>query len=429
MSDAVAGKDGDFSIADGQNLKQRLRKATSRARWQAVFMVAPLGVFVLLTFILPIAQMLFRSVDDPVVSDALPQTVVALESWTDRSELPEEAVYAALAADLKFLRAGGADGEGKSLIGRLATRLNFDTSGVRSTITKTARKVKKIEAPFKEAFIKADKKWGQPDIWASIDRLGGAVNSTQFLAALDLRQDVNGDIVSQPEVRQIYVTLWLRTLWISLLVTVICVALAYPVSYLLATLPLRISNLLIICVLLPFWTSLLVRTTSWIVVLGQNGVLLEALHLIGLVGEGADRPQLIYNMTGTIVAMTHILLPFMVLPLYSVMKGISPSYMRAARSLGANPTLAFVRVYLPQTVPGLGAGCILVFILAIGYYITPALVGGQDGQLISNFIAYHMQRSLNWGLAAALGTMLLAGVMALYWLYDKIVGINNMKLG
>jgi putative spermidine/putrescine transport system permease protein len=183
-----------------------------------------------------------------------------------------------------------------------------------------------------------------------------------------------------------------------------------------------------ILVLLPFWTSLLVRTTSWIVVLGQNGVFLEVLAFLNLVDE-VNRPRLIYNMTGTIVAMTHILLPFMILPLYSVMRGISPSYMRAAQNLGATPARAFLRVYMPQTVPGLGAGCILVFILAIGYYITPALVGGEDGTMISNFIAHHMQRSLNWGLAAALGAMLLAGVMALYWVYDRIVGINNMKLG
>jgi putative spermidine/putrescine transport system permease protein len=211
-------------------------------------------------------------------------------------------------------------------------------------------------------------------------------------------------------------------------VTLLCVLLGYPLSYLLATLPQRISNLLIIMVLLPFWTSLLVRTTSWIVVLGQNGVLLEVMAWLGLVGE-TGRPQLIYNMTGTIVAMTHILLPFMILPIYSVMRGISPSYVRAARSLGATPALAFYKVYMPQTIPGVGAGSILVFILAIGYYITPALVGGQDGTLISNFIAFHMQKSLNWGFAAALGTILLVGVLGLYWLYDRVVGISNMKLG
>ncbi len=163
-------------------------------------------------------------------------------------------------------------------------------------------------------------------------------------------------------------------------------------------------------------------------VLGQNGVLLEVMAWLGLVGDDG-RPQLIYNMTGTIVAMTHILLPFMILPIYSVMRGVSPTYMRAARSLGATPALAFYRVYLPQTVPGVGAGGILVFILAMGYYITPALVGGQDGTLISNFIAFHMTKSLNWGFAAALGAIMLAGVLGLYWLYDRVVGISNMKLG
>lgn len=429
MSDAAAAGNETFSIADGQSLKQKLRKATARSRNQALLMVAPLGLFILITFIMPIGQMLFRSVDDPVVADAVPKTLAALEDWTDRSSAPGEEVFAALAEDLAFLRSGGSDGDGRAMIGKLATRLNYELAGIRSTITKTARRAEKFEPPYKEAFIEADESWGKVGPWATIERLSGRYSTLQFLAALDLQKDNQGEIVAQPPEQRIYITLWLRTLWIGSLVTAICVLLAYPVSYLLATLPLRISNLLIICVLLPFWTSLLVRTTSWIVVLGQNGVLLETLGFLGLVGEGADRPQLIYNMTGTIVAMTHILLPFMILPLYSVMKGISPSYMRAARSLGANPALAFIKVYMPQTVPGLGAGCILVFILAIGYYITPALVGGQDGQLISNFIAYHMQKSLNWGMAAALGTMLLGGVLALYWLYDRIVGINNMKLG
>ena len=114
-----------------------------------------------------------------------------------------------------------------------------------------------------------------------------------------------------------------------------------------------------------------------------------------------------YNFNGTIIVMTQILLPFMILPIYSVMKTIPPSLMKAAQNLGATPTLAFIRVYMPQTIPGIGAGCILVFIVAIGYYITPELVGGKDGRLIGNMVAYHMQRSLNWGLAAAMGTILL----------------------
>jgi putative spermidine/putrescine transport system permease protein len=138
---------------------------------------------------------------------------------------------------------------------------------------------------------------------------------------------------------------------------------------------------------------------------------------------------MIYNMTGTIIAMTHILLPFMVLPLYSVMKTIPPSYVRAAKSLGATPWTAFWRIYVPQTLPGIGAGGVLVFIISIGYYITPALVGGQSVQMISNLIAYHMQTSLNWGLAAALGSVLLVSVLILYWVYNRLVGADSLKLG
>jgi putative spermidine/putrescine transport system permease protein len=138
---------------------------------------------------------------------------------------------------------------------------------------------------------------------------------------------------------------------------------------------------------------------------------------------------MMYNTAGTIIAMTHILLPFMILPLYSVMRTIPPSYVRAARSLGATSWTAFRRIYLPQTVPGIGAGALLVFILAVGYYITPALVGGATGRLISNMIADHMSKTLNWSLAAALAALLLASVLALYWLYDRLVGIDNLKLG
>ena len=204
--------------------------------------------------------------------------------------------------------------------------------------------------------------------------------------------------------------------------------LGYPVAHLIAHAPSRRANLLLALVLVPFWTSLLVRTTAWIVLLQQQGVLNDLLVAIGLVPDGG-RLAMVYNMTGTAVAMTHVLLSFMVLPLYAVMRGIPPQQMSAAASLGAGPWQAFRRVYWPQTLPGVGAGSLLVFILAIGYYITPALVGGQSGQLISNLIAYHMQTSLNWGLAAALGGLLLACVGALHVVYDRLIGIDRMRLG
>ena len=235
-------------------------------------------------------------------------------------------------------------------------------------------------------------------------------------------------VTSRDEDERIYVLLFQRTLFMSLMITVSCILLGYPVAWILANLPLRTANLLMILVLLPFWTSLLVRTSAWKVLLQQQGVINDILVWLRVVDD-AGRLVMINNQTGTIIAMTHILLPFMILPLYSVMKTIPPSYLRAAKSLGATDWTAFWRVYFPQSVPGIGAGSILVFILAIGYYITPELVGGTTGVFISNRIAYHISSSLNWGLAAALGTILLAAVLILYWTYDKIVGIDNVKLG
>ena len=409
------------STVDGLPLKQSLKRAERGRRFKALMFVLPLLAFVSVSFVFPIFDMLFRSVDNPVVSTYLPKTIEKLTLWKGK-ELPKEEVFETLARELLIAKKN-------RTIGKVAARLNFETSGMRSAINKTVRKIKKYKGTrYKEALIKFDKRWGETNTWDTIKRIGDRYTGVQYLAALDLKMGPEGKIITQPEDRQIYVKIFLRTLWISLVVTLTCLLLAFPVSYLLATLPLRISNILMVMVLLPFWTSLLVRTTSWIVLLQRNGVVNDIIVWLGIIDDGS-RIQMVYNQTGTLVAMTQILLPFMILPLYSVMKTISPSYMKAARSLGASPIRAFARVYVPQTVPGIGAGCLLVFILSIGYYITPALVGGQSGQLISNFIAYHMKSSLNWGLAAALGTILLFAVLSLYWLYNKIVGIDNMKLG
>ncbi|MCH9019422.1 MAG: ABC transporter permease [Proteobacteria bacterium] len=418
---AIADATVQGITVDGVPLKDKLRRATRTSRVRAFLLVTPLLLFITVSFVLPIADMLFRSVDNPRISSLLPETVAALEQW-DGKKLPDEAAFAALAKELKLRR------EDRNL-GKAATRLNYERGGMRSLITKSARKLKRVErGPYKEAMVEIDEKWGQRETWAAIKLIGKRYTLVHYLAGVDRRFDADGNVVTQPEVRRIYITIWGRTLWVSLLVTAFCLLLGYPIAYLLATLPLRQSNLLMIMVLLPFWTSLLVRTTTWIVLLQSNGVINDILVWVGILSD-EGRIRMIYNMTGTLIAMTQILLPFMVLPLYSVMKTISPSSMRAAQSLGANPFTAFVRIYMPQTVPGVGAGSLLVFIVSVGYYITPALVGGSTGQLISNFIAYHMKSSLNWGLAAALGAILLAGVLAIYWLYDRVVGIDNMKLG
>ena len=409
-----------LTAADGTPLKKKLAITMRRARMRAFLLTAPLLVFLMVFFVVPIGQMLFLSVHNPTFADAMPRTTEALAEW-DGSEIPGEDIFALLVEDMREARAD-------RTIGRVATRMNYEVPGTRSLFTSTGRKAARLEPPFKEALIDADEDWGSLEVWAAMKRVSSTMTGSFYLAALDRQVNVEGEIVMQDENRQIYVPLFWRTFWMSALITVLCMLLAYPVAYLLSTLPLKYSNLLMILVLLPFWTSLLVRTTSWIAMLQTQGVINDLMVFFMIIGDD-NRIQMMFNQTGTIIAMTHILLPFMILPLYSVMKTIPPSYMRAARSLGATPLTAFIRVYFPQTLPGIAAGTLLVFILAVGYYITPALVGGQSGQLISNLIAFHMQRSLNWSLAAALGGLLLAAILILYWLYNKLVGIEKLKFG
>jgi putative spermidine/putrescine transport system permease protein len=410
--------DAAVVTADGLPLKLKLRQAERRKKLTALLLVTPLLVFIVVTFVMPIFDMMRRSVDNPEIREVLPRTVDALQAWDGR-DLPPESVFAALAADM-------VEGRENRTTGRVATRLNYEISGMRSAVNSTARRAARLEAPFKESLIATHANWGDPATWRIIHRESGRFTASYYLAALDLKYDENGRIALQAEEQRIYIPLALRTFWLSGLVTVITLILGFPVAYMLATLPLRYSNLLMILVLLPFWTSLLVRTTSWIVILQSQGVFNDIVAFV--FGDDA-RMQLMHNQIGTVIAMSHILLPFMILPLYSVMKTIPPTYMRAARSLGANPLTAFVRVYVPQTVPGIGAGALLVFILSIGYYITPALVGGRTGQLVGNLVAFHIQNSLNWGLAAALGTLLLGSVIILYFVYNRLIGIDKMKLG
>lgn len=408
--------------ADGLPLKVSLARAQRRGKLKALGLVLPLFVFILVTFFVPIVEMLFRSVENQLVGQVLHRTAPLLQTWdASRGAPPEEEVFAALRAD--FIQA-----KADKTAGRVGRRLNYEKPGFAGLFRKTARRAERLQPPYRAAFIRLDKKWGDLANWKIIKRESARYTISYYLAAVDFGYDAAGHIARNDASQQIYGKLFWRTLWMSLLITVLCLILAYPISYLLSTLPTAKSNLLIILVLLPFWTSLLVRTTAWIALLQQQGVLNDLAVWLGLVDHD-NRLALIHNRTGTIVAMVHILLPFMVLPLYSVMKTIPASYMRAAKSLGATPFIAFVRVYMPNTVAGVSAGAILVFILAIGYYITPALVGGQSGTLISNFIAFHMSSSLNWGLAAALGAILLSLVLMLYFLYDRMVGVDKMKLG
>ena len=543
---AADAADGPMLAADGTPLKKSLRRALRAQKLRALMLIAPLLIFVLLTFIAPIVDMLFRSVENQIVSETLPRTTRALADYDAGSgEIPGEPVYEAAFYDI-FLAS-----ERKEHT-RLGSRLNYEQTGASSLFRRSGRGLEDIgevyqdqfedlnenwdeaepwaemmgspewlnaqrgwteedgamprfelregisdvlpktaefyrifarfmqteeedspleEEPwsmvhtalyqdlaagdvsdydgphadmlqaaaelvaspdfetitFTDGFAEVDEDWADPEIWNTIKMYAPPYTTGYFLNAVDMEKTVDGPQLRDEDER-IYGLLFKRTMFMSMVITFSCIALGYPVAYLLSNLPARSANLLMILVLLPFWTSLLVRTSAWKVMLQQQGVINDVLVWLGLVADDS-RLVMINNQFGTIVAMTHILLPFMILPMYSVMSTIPPSFVRAARSLGATNWTAFWRVYFPQSVPGIGAGSILVFILSIGYYITPEIVGGTTGTFISNRIAYHISSSLNWGLAAALGTILLVVVLVLYWAYDRIVGIDNVKLG
>ena len=407
--------------SDGIPLEQSLKKAERRNKIKAFLLVAPLLLFLIITYISPIAEMLTRSVDDKMVTNMLPKTFKAMESW-DGQELPSEEVFASFLSDYQTLVKAKTQG-------KLDQRLNKEKNGFNSILKKLKRKMKKFEeGNYKEQIMAVHKRFADVSYWQAIKRTAPPYSIAKYLKAVDMVKDENGDIVMVEESRRIYTQLWLRTLEVAFFVTLLCFLMGYPIAHLLATIPMKYSNLLMICVLLPFWTSLLVRTASWMILLQQQGVVNDFFVMIGLVADD-NRPEMMYNKVGTYVAMSQILLPFMVLPLYSVMKTVSPSLMRAGKSLGGTPFVSFWKIYFPLTISGIGAGSLLVFIIAAGYYITPELVGGASGKLISNSIAYHMKQTLDWSFASAMGLMLLAGVMVVYWIYNKIVGIDNIKLG
>ena len=426
MEDIISTSD-QILTTDGIPLKVSLRKTERKNKIRAFLLVFPLLLFIIVTFVVPIGDMLVRSVDDSQINQVYSKTFEEYNKWDSQNdELPPEAVYEAIFNEIHY-------GD-KIQVGKSLTRMNYSKSGWKSLIKKTRRAIKKIvksgELPtsYKETMIDIHEGWGDRSFWVSMKQMINERTAIYYWNAIDRTYDIDGNVIMQDEKRRMYVKTWIRTFKVSVYVTFFCLILGFPVAHLLANLPLKYSNLLMIFVLLPFWTSLLVRTTAWIVMLQQKGVINGVLVWLGIINDD-QRIQMVYNMTGTIIAMTQILLPFMILPLYSVMKVIPKSHMRAAQNLGAKPARAFIRVYLPQTVPGMSAGGLLVFVLAIGYFITPELVGGKDGQLIGHWIAYHLKTTLNWGLCAAIGSILLAIMLVLYWLYNKIVGIDNIKLG
>ncbi|GIX10241.1 ABC transporter permease [Elioraea sp.] len=398
-------------------LARRVRRTGGRRRLAAALLVAPLLVFLLVGFVGPIAALLARGVQDTEVPRVLPRVTAALAEWDGRG-LPDDAAFAALVEDLRAARAAGT-------LAQAATRLNYDINGFRTLMFATARRLPVPGEDARAALIAADPAWGERATWAAIRRAAGPVTDFYLLAALDLKRDADGAIVAAPAEQAIFLDVLARTFGISALVTLLCLAAGYPVAALLASLEPRRAAVLFAFVLLPFWTSLLVRTAAWVVLLQREGVVNAALLGLGLV----EAPlQMIFTRFAVVLAMAHILLPFMILPLYAVMRAIPPGLGRAAASLGAPPWLVFLRVTWPLSLPGVAAGSLMVFIQALGYYITPALLGGASDQMISWFIAFYASRTVNWGMAAALSALLLVATAALYAVYARLAGETQVRM-
>ena len=404
----------DTTLDDPTAIRRSMRAAQRRRTWRALLLVGPLALFLLAIFVIPIAALLTRAADNPEVIDTLPQTLQVLSNW-DGKATPPDAAYGALAQDLAHAKSTPAAGE-------LARRLNYEIAGYRSLIFKTLRRMPLDAADDAEARVQLtalDKRWAEPAYWTVIANNNTAWTPYYLLASLDLKLDPQGHVVAVPPDTSAFQAIFSRTFVISLVVTLITLVLGYPLAYWITRLPKRRANLVLICILIPFWTSVLVRIAAWVVLLQREGLINSALVDLGLIAEPLP---LLFNRLGVYIAMVHILLPFMVLPLYSVMQSVPPSYQRAAISLGSHPFAAFWRVYVPQTYPGIAAGSLLVFIIAIGYYITPALLGGAGDQMISYYVAYFTNQTINWGMACALGLILLAATLVLYGLYRRISG-------
>ena len=401
------------AVLDTVALKRSLGRAESRRRQSAIALTLPLLLFLAVTLLVPIGALLVRAVENPEVARALPRTGEALAGW-DRVSPPPAAAFAAVASDLGALAEG-------SDAGAVARRLNTEASGARSLIMGTYRALPLGEGlspeQVRQKMLEVDERWNELRYWQAIAKNSSRWTPDYLLTAVDLRRTPTGTLERVEPEQRVFGRILLRTFEISLVVTLICLLLAYPLAYWLSTLPARRANMLMILVLVPFWTSILVRVAAWIVLLQREGLVNRTLMSLSILNEPAT---LLFNRTGVVIAMVHILLPFMILPLYSVMKSVPPSYLRAAVSLGSAPLAAFFKVYVPQTWPGVGAGCLLVFILSIGYYVTPALLGGADDQMLSYYIAQYTNVDINWGMACALGAVLLAATLLLYGVYRRL---------
>ena len=372
-----------------------------------VLLVLPLAIYILL-YLMPISSMISLSVDNGELGRGLVQFRGA-----DLGD--PDARAAALLADMQAMDAGQQ--------AATARELNQNLSGFRSLFLKTARQAAGIE-PTAAGLAAFDDRWTDQIYWDVMLANSSPFTWRHFGEATGLKLDESGRLTAGGD--DIYVQIMWRTLVISVQVTLVTLLIGYPLAYAVTNAAPRFAAFVLIAVLMSFWTSILVRTTAWVILLQTSGLVNSFLLRTGFVTEPL---QLIFNRFGAIVSMTHVLLPFAVIPIMNVMRTIPKSQKDASLSLGAGPIETFLRVYLPQTLRGVAVGGATVFILALGFYITPSLTGGPRDQMVSFYIAAFVKESLNWGMASALSVMLLGAVLLILSAYGAARWLLSRKRG
>ncbi|MGO4668301.1 ABC transporter permease [Bosea sp. 2RAB26] len=379
------------------------------ARLKALLLVLPLVVFLGLFFLWPLWMMVSTAVQGGTVRLAFPQTATAIANW-DGAGPPSAALQAALVRDLRT-------DTPQERFGDAVRTLNSQQAGFRTLLPRTARAVREAGEADVVDLVALDPRWSEQGYWLALKRSMPAYTDANLLAAVDLKRNDEARIEPVEADFAVNRAIMLRTFVIAGQVTLLCAAIGLPFAMLAASVSGWKRNALLIAVLLPLWTSLLVRTAAWLILLQDNGLINQTLRAFGLI----ETPlSLIYNRTGVLIAMTHVLLPLMVLPIYASLIAIPRNLMPAAAALGAAPLQAFRHVLLPLAMPGLLSGSLLVFMVALGYYITPALTGGAGDQMISSVIAFYATGTANWGMAGALGLFLLVPTTVLYILYGRL---------
>ena len=431
MSSEAAGQTA--GAGSGDQRPQRIQRII-RVRWlrwigpvrmRGVGLTAPLLVFLSIFYVLPIAYIGYYALRNPELRQELPHFVQALAA--DAAVVPDEPVFRALATDLAGAREAHDDARALRALRAQSPELWHVFRATLENIPRAAmlgitNTPDAPEGAWKRWFTEFDPAWSDEAHWNIIRRVAAPATIHNLVTVFDAQLTPDGTIRARPQGERLYIDVLGNTITISVVVTLLTLMLAYPVALVLATTRMRYAGLLLILVLLPFWTSLLVRTYAWVIILQNDGALNGVLLGLDLIDEPL---RLMQTRLGVYLAMTHSLLPFMVLPIYISMRGIGVRPLQAAASLGASPWRAFRTVYLPHTLPGVATGCLMVIVTSMGYYLTPLIIGGPGDAIASMLAAFNVNDIGKWGLSAALCLLMLAATVAVLAVFMRSAGVRD----